>query len=53
MAVALLLHPHHFLSIRTRIALDRVGGVGSGEWGVGSGEWGVVSGGQKGRTPSS
>ena len=53
MAVALLLHPQHFLSIRTQIALDRVGGVGSGEWGVGSGEWGVVSGGQKGRTPSS
>ena len=43
MAVALLLHPQHFLSIRTQIALDRVGGVGSGEWGV-------VCGGQKGRT---
>ena len=41
MAVALLLHPQHFLSIRTQIALDRVGGVGSGEWGVGSGEWGA------------
>ena len=46
MAVALLLHPQHFLSIRTQIALDRVGGVGSGEWGVGSGEWGA----KKGRT---
>ena len=41
MAVALLLHPQHFLSIRTQIALDRVGGVGSGEWGVGSGVWGA------------